>query len=117
MKQKSFNDTKGCNLYNNTSTFVSPIYTSSLARNINVYTPIRSTNMENYFDHITYKGKMPTLAGIKHLPSISSVPDRVFSIFRRKMYGSSPLEMDIKMLTPAPTQKIITKTKDRNYSP
>ena len=54
-------------LYNIISTFVSPSYTFSLAGNINVYTPIRGSNGEKYFNHIIYKGKMPTLVGNKHL--------------------------------------------------
>ena len=37
-------------------------------------------------------------------PSISYFKDRVFSIFRRKKYGSDQSEMDIKVLIPAPTQ-------------
>ena len=53
--------------FNNNSTFVSPIYTFSSARNIIVYTPIQGTNREKYFNHNIYKGKMPTLAGNKHL--------------------------------------------------
>ena len=55
MREKGFNKSKqlimsnfgtipkGRNLYNNHSTFVSPIYTFSLAGNIIVYTPIQST--------------------------------------------------------------------------
>ena len=35
--------------------------------NIIVYTPNQGTNGEKYFSHIFYKGKMPTLAGNKHL--------------------------------------------------
>ena len=37
-------------------------------------------------------------------PFISSFIDRVFPIFRWKMYGFNPLEMDIKVLIPAPAQ-------------
>ena len=37
-------------------------------------------------------------------PSIFSIIDRVFSIFRRKKTGSNPSEMDIKVIIPAPTQ-------------
>ena len=54
-------------LYFKNSTFVSPIYTFSLAGNIIVYTPIEGTNREKYFNDIIYDGKMPTLAGNKHL--------------------------------------------------
>ena len=55
---------------------------------------------------------MATLVGNKHL-SISSFIDHVFSIFRRKGYGSNPPEIDIKMLIAAPTQKISTQTNDQ----
>ena len=37
---------KATNLYINISTFVSPIYTYSLAGNITVYTPVQGTNRE-----------------------------------------------------------------------
>ena len=37
------------------------------AGNIIVYTPNRGTNREEYFNHIIYKEKMPTLAGNKQL--------------------------------------------------
>ena len=70
MKKNSLNNTKGCNLYNNESTFVSPIYTFSLAGNIIIKTPIQGANREKYFIHIFYRRNMPTLAGNKH----SSVP-------------------------------------------
>ena len=53
-------------LYNKFGTFVSPIYTSSLARNIIIYTPIQGTIREKYLSDIIYKGKMPTLTGNKH---------------------------------------------------
>ena len=52
---------------NHSTTFVSPIYTFSLAGNIIVYRPSQGTNKEKYFKHITYKGKMPFPAGNKHL--------------------------------------------------
>ena len=58
---------KATNLSNNISTFVSPIYTFSLAANAIAYTPTQGTNREKYFNYINYKGKMPTLAGNKHL--------------------------------------------------
>ena len=48
-------------------TFVSPISTFSSTGNLNVCTPIQSTNGEKYFDHIIYKGKILTLAGNIHL--------------------------------------------------
>ena len=53
--------------FNPISTFVSPIYAFSLARNIIGYTPIQGTNREKYFNHIIYKGKRPTLAGNRQI--------------------------------------------------
>ena len=79
MREKGFNKSKqllhsakgtlpeGCNSYNNNSTFISPIYTFSLTGNIIVYTPNQGTNREKYIHHKIYKGKMPFLAGNKHL--------------------------------------------------
>ena len=48
---------------------------------------------------------MPTLAGSKHLQSISSSTDRVFSVFRQEKYGSNPSEMDIKVIITDFTKK------------
>ena len=79
MKEKGFNKSKqlmmsisgtiprSCILYNNNSTFVSLIHTFSLAGNLIVHKPIQCTNREKYFNQNIYKGKMPTLAGNKHL--------------------------------------------------
>ena len=67
IKQNSLQNKKGYTLYDNNSTFVSPIYTFSLAGNITVYTPYKGTIGEKYFNHIIYKGKMPTPAGNEHL--------------------------------------------------
>ena len=49
--------------YNSISTLVSPIYTFSLAGNINVYTPSQCTNMEKYSKHVKYKGKNADYGG------------------------------------------------------
>ena len=49
------------------STFVSPIYTFSLAWKIVVYTAIQGANREKNFNHSIYQGRMPTLALNKHL--------------------------------------------------
>ena len=54
---------KATNLYYNNSTFGSRIYTSSLAGNKSVHTPIQGTIREKYFIHIILTGKMSTLAG------------------------------------------------------
>ena len=48
--------------------------------------------------------KMPTLAEKKTtFPSISSLIGRAFSMFRQKMDGRNPLEMDIEVFNPAAT--------------
>ena len=58
---------------------------------------------------------MPTLAGNKHL-SVHFFPHGPrFSIFRQKKVRSDPSEMDIKVVIPAPTQKIKSYTKDQGY--
>ena len=74
---------KGYSFYNS-STFVSPIYTVSLAGNISVYRPIQRTNREKYFDHFTYRRNCLLWREINTLPSISPLIDLVFSIFRQK---------------------------------
>ena len=57
----------------------------SLAGNIIVYMPNQGTNREKYFNHITYQRKRCRLwREINTLPSISSLTDRDFSIFRQK---------------------------------
>ena len=91
---------KATKLYNNEKTFVSLIYTFSLARNIMVYTPIQGTNRENYINHFIYKGK----TGKKH-PSVHLFLHRLrtFQLSTEKN-GSNPSEWDIKMFIPAPTQ-------------
>ena len=40
---------------------------------------------------------------INNFPSISSLIGRVLSIFRQKMEGPNPSELDIKVFNPAPT--------------
>ena len=53
---------------------------------------------------------MPTLAGKKtNFPSIASLIGRVTSIFRQKMDGPNPSEIDIKVFIPAPTYCLQTK--------
>ena len=77
----------------------------SLAKNINVYTPDQGTNREKYFNHNIYQSKRCRLwREINTLPSLSSLTDRVLSIFRQKKVRSDPSEMDIKVVIPAPTQ-------------
>ena len=43
---------KGCNLYKINNTFVSLVYTFSMAGNIIAYTPIQGTDREKYLNHI-----------------------------------------------------------------
>ena len=54
----------------------------------------------------TSKAEMPPLAGNKHFPSVFSLIGRVFLIFRRKMDGLHPSEMNIKMVILAPTSRL-----------
>ena len=76
---------------------------------MNFYTPIQGT-----------KEKVLTLLNIQNLnadsggkkttfPSIDSLMGRVLSIFRQKMDGPNPSEMDIKVFIPAPTYCLQTK--------
>ena len=67
MTSKNEGNTKGYSLYNQNGTFVSPIYAFYLAGNIIVYTPIQGTNRRKDFERIVHEGKVPTLAGTKHL--------------------------------------------------
>ena len=65
---------KGCNIYNNNCTFISPIYTFPWRGNIIVYAPDQGTIREKYHNHIIHqREKMPTLAGNKH-PSVHFFP-------------------------------------------
>ena len=48
---------RATNLYNPNSTFVSPIYTFSLAANRYAYTPNQSKNKEKCFYHNIYEVK------------------------------------------------------------
>ena len=85
----------------NTSTFLSPTYTLSLAGNKIVYTFSQGTTREKYFVYIIYKEKKPTQAGKKTFSLIPSLIGRVFPISRQKMHGPNPSEMDIKVLIAA----------------
>ena len=90
------------------STLISLIYTFSRAGNIIVYTPSQSTNREEYFNYVHYKDKRCRLwREINTFSSISSLIGCVCSTFRRKKYKPNPSEMDMKVLIPAPTQKIL----------
>ena len=96
-REKAFNQSKQLmiseNEYNTkgykllcyySSTSVPPIYTFSLAGNINVYTPIECTNSEKCLTKLSIKEKCRLWREINTSPSISSFIDRVFSIFRQK---------------------------------
>ena len=53
---------------------------------------------------------------INTLSSISSLTDRILSIFRQKRVRSDPSEMDIKVVIPAPTHKYRHKVKIKAIS-
>ena len=75
-----------------------------LAGNIIVYPPSQSTNRENYFVHHYIKVRNADSGRKKTtFPSISSITVRAFSIFRKKMDGTNPSEVEIKVFIPAPT--------------
>ena len=75
-----------------------------MAGNIIFYTPIQGTNREQYFNHIIHRGKNADSGGNKtpFRPFLLSYTTS-FPSFYKKMYESSPLEMDIRVLIPAPT--------------
>ena len=62
-------------MFLNISTFLSPIYTFSLAGYIIVYMPSQGTNREKNFKCVNYREKLPNLAGNKQL-SIDFFPHR-----------------------------------------
>ena len=96
---------KKLNINHNTFVF---LYTFSSAENVLVYTSIQGTNREKYFNHIIYNGKMPTLVGnINTSPFTFFSKTASFPSFDGKEYGSSPPQIDIKVVIPALTQKII----------
>ena len=72
-------------MYPNISTFVSPIYTSSLVGNIYDYTPIRVTIREKEFNQYIHKGKKPTPALNKHLSFRFFLHRPHFPIFRQSV--------------------------------
>ena len=103
------NDSKGTipnsyNLYNNICTFVSPIYTFPWRKTKLFTRQIKVQIGKSTLIKLFIKAKCRLWREKNTLPSISSFTDRVFSIFRRKKYGSDPSEMDIKVVIPALTQ-------------
>ena len=85
---------------NISSTFLSLAVYIFMAGKINGYTPIPGKNTENYCNYKFYKSRKADSDG-RELPSRSFLPG-FFSIFRRKMYGPNPSQMDIKVLIPEP---------------
>ena len=70
---------------------------------INLFTPGEVTEKEKYFHDSEHQKEMPTLARNKQIP-IPSIPRRMkFSVFRQKMEGPKPSEIDIKVLITTPT--------------
>ena len=66
-------------------TFISPIYTFSLAGKLFVYRPSQNTNREKYSYKLQHQSQNADFDGIwtTH-PSISSLIERAFSIFPQK---------------------------------
>ena len=95
---------KGYNLYNINCTFIFPIYTFPW-RETKLFTrQIKVQIGKSTLIRIFIKEKGCRLwREINTLPYISSLTDRVFSIFRQKKVRSDPSETDIKVVIPAPT--------------
>ena len=83
-------------------------YTFSLVGNIIVCTQSQGTNKDNYSYKMQHQRlKCHFWREINTFPSIPSLIRRVFSIFRRKMDGPNPSELDINVLIPAATFHLI----------
>ena len=95
---------KGYKLYNNNSNFISPIYTFHWRKTQLFTRQIKVQIGKSFLITLSIKGKMPTLAGNKHLSVHFFLHGPRLSIFRQEKYVSNPSEMDIKMVIPAPTQ-------------
>ena len=99
---------KGYELLSDNITFTSPIYTFP-CRETKLFTrQIKVKREKSFLITLRIKGKMPILAGNKHL-SVQFLlhGPRPFHLSTEK-YGSDPSEMDIKVVIPALTQKIKT---------
>ena len=95
---------KGYNIYNNNCTFSSPIYTFPWRETYLFARQIKVQIGKSTLIILFIKGKgCQILREINTFPSISSLTDRVISIFRQKKVRSDPSEMDIKVVIPAPT--------------
>ena len=66
---------------------------------------------------LSRRGKCRLWRETNTFQSFSSFTDCVFSIFRRKKYASNPSEVNIKVVIPAPTEKIYTLSKDQSSVP
>ena len=83
-----------------------------LAGNIIVYPPSQSTNREKYFRLQHIKVKKCRLRREINNFSIHLFHHRTrFSIFRQKIDGPNPSEMDIKVSIPAPTSCLLYTPK------
>ena len=96
------------------STFGSPIFVFPIVASTIVYKPSHGTKWEMFFFHIIYKNKVRTLAGKNTFPFSFVFTGRVIFIFQKKIYGSDPLETDIKAFIAAINEK--QKTRDQMFS-
>ena len=64
-------------------------------------------NGKTFSQNTASKAEMPTLVWKKTTPSVSSLIGRVLPIYRRKIDGVDRLEMDTKVLLPAPISHFI----------
>ena len=99
------------------SNFVSPVYTFSLAGNIVASTPVQSTIREKKLFSYYLRSKNADSGGKKNTlrPFLFSWT-ATFPSFDEN-YGCNPSERDIKVIIPAPIQKIITSIKDQTGFP
>ena len=104
---------EGYHLYSNNCLFLPPIYTSPWWESYLLPRQIEVQLGENTSIILSSKEKLPTLAGKKHLSVHFFLHGLRSSIFRRKKYGSIPSVTDINMVIPAPTNIILTYTKDQ----
>ena len=95
---------KATKVNNNNSTFVSPIYAFSLAGKILFTRQFKVQLGKSTLIILSIKEKCRLWREIKTSPSTSPSIDRVFPICDRKRYNYNPLDMDIKVVIPEPTQ-------------
>ena len=75
----------------------------SLAGNLIVYTPGQCTNRDKYPQKVTSKWGCRLWREMNIFPSISYLIGRVLTMFRQRIDGPNPVEMDSKVFIPAPT--------------